>query len=309
MDDASRRSRSWSERPSSTSWCTPTARPDRLPGRLGGQRRGGPGPAGPAGVVLDLLRRRRLRTADRRPARAGRRPAGQRPGRGRPHVVGERDDRHRRGGVLRLRPGLAPRAARPRPRGHARWSCTPAPWGRCCHPARTTSSPCWRGCGPTATLSYDVNARPVVTGTGPEIVDRVERIAGLADVVKASDEDLEALWPDLSLDRVRPAPALVRSRRRGGHPRAPRAPVGVVRGRGRRRRGAGGRRRHDRRRGHLRRRAHRRALGARPARRRAPRGRSRPWPPRRGARCSPGRPPSPPSPCPGPAPTRRSGTS
>ena len=55
------------------------------------------------------------------------------------------------------------------------------------------------GLRPTATLSYDVNARPVVTGTGPEIVARVERIAGLADVVKASDEDVEALWPDLTL--------------------------------------------------------------------------------------------------------------
>lgn len=54
------------------------------------------------------------------------------------------------------------------------------------------------GLRPTATLSYDVNARPVVTGTGPEIVARVERIAGLADVVKASDEDVEALWPDLT---------------------------------------------------------------------------------------------------------------
>ena len=55
------------------------------------------------------------------------------------------------------------------------------------------------GLRPTSTLSYDVNARPVVTGTGPEIVARVERIAGLADVVKASDEDVEALWPDLTL--------------------------------------------------------------------------------------------------------------
>ena len=50
----------------------------------------------------------------------------------------------------------------------------------------------------TATVSYDVNARPVVTGTGPEIIERVERVAWLADVVKASDEDLEALWPDLT---------------------------------------------------------------------------------------------------------------
>ena len=46
----------------------------------------------------------------------------------------------------------------------------------------------------TATISYDVNARPAITGTGPALVERVERIAALSDVVKASDEDLEALY-------------------------------------------------------------------------------------------------------------------
>ncbi len=50
-----------------------------------------------------------------------------------------------------------------------------------------------------ATTSYDVNARPAVTGTGPDVVEQVRRLASLADVVKASDEDLEALFPDLSL--------------------------------------------------------------------------------------------------------------
>ena len=46
-----------------------------------------------------------------------------------------------------------------------------------------------------STVSYDVNARPVVTGTGPEVVARVERTVAVADLVKASDEDLEALYP------------------------------------------------------------------------------------------------------------------
>ncbi|MFC4786995.1 carbohydrate kinase family protein [Nocardioides sp. MAHUQ-72] len=50
-----------------------------------------------------------------------------------------------------------------------------------------------------ATISYDVNARPAITGTGPDLVDRVERMAGIADLVKASDEDLEALYPQLDL--------------------------------------------------------------------------------------------------------------
>jgi fructokinase len=47
-----------------------------------------------------------------------------------------------------------------------------------------------------ATVTYDVNARPAVTGTGPDVVARVERMVDVADLVKASDEDLEALYPD-----------------------------------------------------------------------------------------------------------------
>jgi fructokinase len=54
--------------------------------------------------------------------------------------------------------------------------------------------------GPAAFVTYDVNARPVLTGTGPDVVARVEAVARHADLVKASDEDLEALWPDLDLD-------------------------------------------------------------------------------------------------------------
>ena len=46
-----------------------------------------------------------------------------------------------------------------------------------------------------STVSYDVNARPAVTGTGPDVVDRVEQMVAVADLVKASDEDLEALYP------------------------------------------------------------------------------------------------------------------
>ncbi|MBF4162956.1 carbohydrate kinase [Nocardioides sp. CBS4Y-1] len=53
---------------------------------------------------------------------------------------------------------------------------------------------------PHATVTYDVNARTTITGDGPEVVAVVERLAALADVVKASDEDLEALWPDLAVD-------------------------------------------------------------------------------------------------------------
>ncbi len=49
-----------------------------------------------------------------------------------------------------------------------------------------------------AVVSYDINARPSITGTGPEIVAAVERVVALADVLKASDEDLEALYPHRS---------------------------------------------------------------------------------------------------------------
>ena len=48
-----------------------------------------------------------------------------------------------------------------------------------------------------ATISYDVNARPAITGTGPDVVELVERLVALSDVVKASDEDLGSLYPDL----------------------------------------------------------------------------------------------------------------
>lgn len=51
---------------------------------------------------------------------------------------------------------------------------------------------------PTARISYDINARPAITGTGRDVVARVERLASLADLVKASDEDLAALYPDRS---------------------------------------------------------------------------------------------------------------
>ncbi len=56
--------------------------------------------------------------------------------------------------------------------------------------------------GPTATVVYDVNARPAITGTGPDVVGRVESVAGRAHVVKASDEDLAVLYPTLGLDEA-----------------------------------------------------------------------------------------------------------
>jgi fructokinase len=51
---------------------------------------------------------------------------------------------------------------------------------------------------PDATISYDINARPALTGVGPRLVRAVEEIAALADLVKASDEDLQSLYPGRS---------------------------------------------------------------------------------------------------------------
>lgn len=55
---------------------------------------------------------------------------------------------------------------------------------------------------PTALTYYDLNARPQVTGVGPDLVARVEQLVGLADLVKGSDEDLAALWPAASEELV-----------------------------------------------------------------------------------------------------------
>jgi fructokinase len=51
-----------------------------------------------------------------------------------------------------------------------------------------------------ATISYDINARPAITGTGAGVVALVERMVEVSDLVKASDEDLAALYPDLDLE-------------------------------------------------------------------------------------------------------------
>jgi fructokinase len=55
---------------------------------------------------------------------------------------------------------------------------------------------------PHTTVSYDVNARPVVTGGGPELVRVVEDMVALADLVKASDEDLDVLYPGEPVDQA-----------------------------------------------------------------------------------------------------------
>jgi fructokinase len=50
-----------------------------------------------------------------------------------------------------------------------------------------------------ATISYDINARPAITGTGADVVEQVERMVAVSDLVKASDEDLAGLYPELGM--------------------------------------------------------------------------------------------------------------
>lgn len=55
---------------------------------------------------------------------------------------------------------------------------------------------------PNATVSYDVNIRPEVTGLGPDVLRAVEDVAALADLIKASDEDLHRLYPDSTVEQA-----------------------------------------------------------------------------------------------------------
>ncbi len=55
---------------------------------------------------------------------------------------------------------------------------------------------------PTTTVTYDLNVRPAITGTGPDVLARVSGMVARAGLVKASDEDLAALWPDLDEDHA-----------------------------------------------------------------------------------------------------------
>lgn len=50
----------------------------------------------------------------------------------------------------------------------------------------------------TSFVSYDINARPAITGVGSALVAQVEDLVGLCDLVKASDEDFDALWPGVA---------------------------------------------------------------------------------------------------------------
>lgn len=52
------------------------------------------------------------------------------------------------------------------------------------------------------TVSYDPNVRPALMISPGAVVARVEEIVAMADLVKASDEDLEWLYPDTPVEAV-----------------------------------------------------------------------------------------------------------
>jgi fructokinase len=68
--------------------------------------------------------------------------------------------------------------------------------------------------GATSTLTYDPNLRPALMGSPDRVLPVVERLVGLADVVKVSDEDLNWLYPgvtpvEVARDWAGRGPALV----------------------------------------------------------------------------------------------------
>ena len=54
----------------------------------------------------------------------------------------------------------------------------------------------------SALTVFDINARPAITGAGPEVVARAAGLAGMAEGVQARDEDFEVLWPGRELGEV-----------------------------------------------------------------------------------------------------------
>lgn len=53
-----------------------------------------------------------------------------------------------------------------------------------------------------ATISYDPNIRPSIMGPADAVRDRIEEIIALSDVVKASNDDLDYLYPGRPIDDV-----------------------------------------------------------------------------------------------------------
>jgi fructokinase len=55
---------------------------------------------------------------------------------------------------------------------------------------------------PTTIVTFDPNVRPALMGSPEQALPRIERLIALADVVKASDEDVAWLYPDAPVAEV-----------------------------------------------------------------------------------------------------------
>lgn len=54
----------------------------------------------------------------------------------------------------------------------------------------------------TGTISYDPNVRPALMESPQQVIERVEELVAMADVVKASDEDVEWLYPGVPVEDI-----------------------------------------------------------------------------------------------------------
>jgi fructokinase len=74
--------------------------------------------------------------------------------------------------------------------------------GAALEPGATTVEQALAALRPTALISFDPNVRPQLMGSADDALPRVERLVALADVVKASDEDIAWLYPDATVADV-----------------------------------------------------------------------------------------------------------
>jgi fructokinase len=140
-----------------------------------------------------------------------------------------------------------------------------------------------------ATVSYDPNCRPLLMGSPEQVRDQVDRLVALADVVKASADDLAWLLPgraagEVAVEWLARGPAIVAITLGAAGAVAAAARTGTVR-RAAPRVEVG---RHRRRRRRLHERPARRPARPRPARRPAARGAARDRPGDAGPRARPG---------------------
>jgi fructokinase len=74
--------------------------------------------------------------------------------------------------------------------------------GTALEPGATTVEGLLRELRPTTVISFDPNVRPQLMGSAEAALPRVERFVALADVVKASDEDLAWLYPATTIPEI-----------------------------------------------------------------------------------------------------------